>query len=83
MERHGFIRSELELKALILYVMTRVSVPVTFPQLSEMVLCDDAIDYFEYINCLNDLVRTEHVHREHLNDEETFFISRKGRVNLD
>ncbi len=83
MQRHGFIRTELELKTLILYVLRRAGEPVAFHDLTDMVLCDDAIDYFEYINCLNDLVRTEHVHREQHNDDEMHFISQKGRRNLN
>ena len=83
MERHGFIRSELELKTLILYVLRRAIKPVAFVHLTDMVLCDDAIDYFEFVECLNDLVRTEHVHREQHGDYEMYFISNKGRKNLE
>lgn len=83
MQRHGFIRSELELKTLILYVLRRAKKPIAFVHLTDMVLCDDAIDYFEFVECLNDLVRTEHVHREQIDDNEMYFISKKGRKNLD
>lgn len=83
MQRHGFIRSELELKTLILYVLRRAAEPIAFHFLTDMVLCDDAIDYFEYIDCLNDLVRTGHIHREQHGDDEMHFISQKGRTNLD
>lgn len=83
MQRHGFIRSELELKTLILYVLRRAAEPISFPFLTDMVLCDDAIDYFEFIDCLNDLVRTEHVYREQRGDDEMHFISQKGRDNLN
>lgn len=83
MERHGFVRSELELKTLILFALRCAACPVAFDNLSDMVLRDDAIDYFEYINALNDLVRTEHIHRENKNDTELYFISKKGIKNLD
>lgn len=82
MQRYGFIRSELELKTLILYVLHRAAEPVSFHSLTDMVMCDDAIDYFEYVNCLNDLVRSEHVFREHVHEEEMHFISQKGCTNL-
>jgi len=83
MERHGFIRSELELKTLILFALKCAACPVAFEHLSDMVLRDDAIDYFEYVNALGDLVKTEHIHRETKNDTELYFISKKGIKNLD
>ncbi|MBR5479239.1 MAG: DUF4364 family protein [Clostridia bacterium] len=83
MERHGFIRSELELKTLILFALRCAACPVAFDNLSDMVLRDEAIDYFEYINALNDLVKTEHIHRENKDGAELYFISKKGIKNLD
>ena len=83
MERHGFIRSELELKTLILFALRCAASPIAFENLSDMVLRDDAIDYFEYVNALGDLVKTEHVHRETKDDIELYFISKKGLKNLD
>lgn len=83
MERHGFIRTELELKTLILFALKSAASPIAFEHLSDMVLRDEAIDYFEYVNALNDLVKTEHVYRETKNDTELYFISKKGVKNLD
>ncbi len=83
MERHGFIRSELELKTLILFALKCAATPVAFDHLSDMVLRDEAIDYFEYVNAINDLVKTEHIYREAKPDAELYFISKKGLKNLE
>ena len=83
MERHGFIRSELELKTLVLFALKCAASPIAFEHLSDMVLRDEAIDYFEYVNALGDLVKTEHIYRDNKNDTELYFISKKGLKNLD
>ena len=51
----GFIQSELDLKLLVLYIMSRVAGPVTFLQLLELALCDEGVDYFDFAECLSDL----------------------------
>ena len=57
----GFIQDQLEIKFLILYIAARVVEPVPFDTILDLTLCDDAIDYFEFSDCLADLVRTGHL----------------------
>ena len=57
----GFIQDKLEIKFLILYIAARVIEPVPFDTILDLALCDDAIDYFDFSDCLADLVRTEHM----------------------
>lgn len=57
----GFIQDQLEIKFLILYIAARVEEPVPFDTILDLTLCDDAIDYFDFSDCLADLVRTEHL----------------------
>ena len=57
----GFIHDKLEIKFLILYIAARVSEPLPPEGMQELTMCDDGIDYFAYAECLNDLVRTEHL----------------------
>ena len=83
MERYGFIQDELELKTLILYALERAALPVAFEDLTEMCLCDDGVDYFEYAASVADLVGTGHVSKATLDGAERYFISAKGRQNLD
>ena len=57
----GFIRDKLEIKFLILYIAARVSEPVRLAELQELTMCDDGIDYFDFAECLSDLVNTQHI----------------------
>ena len=68
----GFIQDELEIKFLILYIAARVIEPVPFDTILDLTLCDDAIDYFDFSDCLTDLVRTEHLT---LSDDGLYFIT--------
>ena len=54
----AFIQDKLEIKFLILYIAARLTEPVDGAALQDMPMCDDGIDYFDYAECLNDLVRT-------------------------
>ena len=56
MTGRGFIHDKLEIKFLILYIAARLIEPVPFDTLLDLTLCDDAIDYFDFSECLADLV---------------------------
>ena len=75
----GFIQDKLEIKFLILYLAARVIEPVPFDTMLDLTLCDDAIDYFDFSDCLADLVRTENL----TVDEKSGFysITEKGLRN--
>ena len=74
----GFIRDKLEIKFLILYIAARVVEPLPLEGMQELTMCDDGIDYFEFTECLNDLVRTEHLR---LTEQQTYCITPKGMKN--
>lgn len=74
----GFIQDKLEIKFLILYIAARVVEPVPFDTILDLTLCDDAIDYFDFSECLADLVRTEHLA---LDSGGRYTITEKGRRN--
>lgn len=80
MAGHGFIHDKLEIKFLILYIAARVIEPVPFDTMLDLTLCDDAIDYFDFSDCLADLVKTEHLT---LSDEGLYGITDKGRRNSE
>ena len=74
----GFIQDKLEIKFLILYIAARIEEPAPFDAILDLTLCDDAIDYFDFSECLADLVRTGHL----VQDEEGLYaITDKGRRN--
>lgn len=74
----GFIQDKLEIKFLILYIAARVIEPVPFDTILDLTLCDDAIDYFDFSECLADLVRTDHLT---LSNGGLYALTEKGRRN--
>ena len=74
---YGFIRESLEIKILILFVMRRLPKAATLEELIELVLFDEAIGYFDFMDCLADLVRTEHI----VFREDKYAITPKGDRN--
>ena len=78
MAGRGFIQDKLEIKFLILYIAARVVEPVPFDTMLDLTLCDDAIDYFDFSDCLADLVRTEHLT---LSEDGLYAITEKGLKN--
>jgi hypothetical protein len=76
-ERFGFIHDKLEIKILILFVLNRLPEPVTFEKLGELVLCDEGVTYFDYAECLSELVGTAHVD----SDGHSYALTEKGKRN--
>lgn len=76
----GFIQSELDLKLLVLYIMSRVAGPVTFLQLLELALCDEGVDYFSLTEAVGHMVETGQLERD---EEQHYSITDKGRRNSE
>ena len=74
----GFIHDKLEIKFLILYIAARIIEPVPFDTVLDLTMCDDAIDYFDFSECLADLVKTEHLT---LSEEGLYAITERGIRN--
>lgn len=64
MDHFGFIHEKMDIKVLILYVLDLLPAPVDSITLSELVFCDDGIGYFDYSDCLAELVETEQITEE-------------------
>lgn len=77
MSRPGFIHDKLDIKFLVLYLLARTAAPINFAALTELTLCDDGIDYFEYAECIDELVTSEHVSLE----DSLYAITEKGIRN--
>ena len=78
MAGQGFIHDKLELKFLILYIAARVIEPIPFDTMLDLTMCDDAVDYFDFTECLRDLVDTEHLT---LSEDGLYAITEKGLRN--
>ncbi len=75
--RYGFIHEKLDIKILILYVIRRLPGPVDIESLADAVLCDDGISYFDFADCLAELVETGHITYE----DDKYLITEKGITN--
>ena len=74
----GFITDKLEIKFLILYIADRLVQPAPFEMIQELAMCDKGVEYFDFADCMADLVRTGHLQLEH----DKYAITQKGRENI-
>ena len=73
----GFIHDKLEIKLLILYVLRRLPAEIDAEKLAELVLIDGGIGYFDYKDCLAELVQTAQVEE----GEDGYRVTAKGSHN--
>ena len=78
MAGRGFIHDKLEIKFLILYIAARVIEPIPFETVLDLTMCDDAIDYFDFSECLTELVKTDHLT---LSEDGLYAITERGIRN--
>ncbi len=78
MQRLGFIHDMLDVKVLILYVMTRVSYPVNTQQIYELCYQDDCLSYFDVCTAIPEMVKTGHLKEL---EGETYEITEKGKAD--
>ena len=74
----GFIREKLDIKILLLFILDKLPRPVKAVTLSELALFDGGFGWFEYTDCLDELVRSGHVQE----CEGAFAITDQGRSSV-
>ncbi len=80
MDHWGFIHEELDIKILILFVLRRLPGVVDPSELSDLCRsCDEGFDYFEYSDCLADLIDNGLI----AENEDGFRITEKGAKNVE
>ncbi|MEG2525645.1 MAG: DUF4364 family protein [Oscillospiraceae bacterium] len=79
MDRLGFIHEKLDIKILILFVLRRLPAAVSFEVLSDLILIDDGFDYFDYTQCLTELIDTGHIELT----DDGYKITKKGADHGD
>ena len=78
MRRLGFIHDMLDVKVLILFVMARVSYPVTMGEIYELCYQDDCLSYFDVCTAIPEMVKSGHL-KELEND--SYEITEKGKAD--
>ena len=76
-ERRGFIHEKLDIKLLILFVLRRLPAEIDGEKLADLVLIDGGISYFDYKDCLAELVETAQIEDR----EDGYIITAKGSRN--
>ncbi len=74
MDRLGFIHEKLDIKILILFILRRLPGTVDPNLLLDFAQCDGGVGYFDYSDCLSELVETGLV----IEEEDGYRISEKG-----
>ena len=76
MQRLGFIHDMMDVKVLILFVMARVSYPVTSQEIYELCYQDDCLSYFDVCTAIPEMVKSGHLKEL---DGEKYEITAKGK----
>ena len=78
MQRLGFIHDMLDVKVLILFVMARVSYPVTSQEVYELCYQDDCLSYFDVCTAIPEMVKSGHLREM---EDKKYTITEKGRAD--
>ena len=76
MQRLGFIHDMLDVKVLILFVMSKVNYPVNPQEIYELCYQDECLSYFDVCTAIPEMVKSGHLQEL---EGETYEITPKGR----
>ena len=75
--RTVFIHDKFDIKILILFILRRLPAAISIDMLAELTLCDDGISFFDFSECVEELVSTEHI----MFENHLYSITNKGIRN--
>ncbi|MBR6595237.1 MAG: DUF4364 family protein [Oscillospiraceae bacterium] len=78
MRRLGFIHDMLDVKVLILFVMGKVSYPVTMQEIYELCYQDECLSYFDVCTAVPEMVKSGHLKEL---ENNTYGITEKGKAD--
>ncbi len=76
MQRLGFIHDMMDVKVLILFVMSRVNYPVTCQEIYELCYQDECLSYFDVCTAVPEMERSGHLQQV---EDEKYQITPKGK----
>lgn len=77
MARLGFIHGKLDIRMLTLYILSHVAAPIDFATLTDLVMCDDGVDYFLFAEGVSELQESGLLEK----DGGLYIATDKGRRN--
>ena len=78
MQRLGFIHDMMDVKVLILFVMTRVNYPVNVQQIYELCYQDECLSYFDVCTAIPEMVKSLHLRPL---EDDCYEITEKGKAD--
>ena len=78
MQRLGFIHDMLDVKILILFVMSRVTYPVSTGEIYELCYQDDCLSYFDVCTAIPEMVKSGHLKEV---ETDKYEVTEKGRAD--
>ena len=78
MQRLGFIHDMLDVKVLILFVMSRVNYPVTIGEIYELCYQDECLSYFDVCTAVPEMVQSGHLKQL---ENDCYGITDKGKAD--
>lgn len=79
-ERLGFLNDKLDIKLLILFVLRRLPSEIDIEKLADLILIDGGVGYFDYKECLAELLSTAQIEEEDNLVKITAKGSRNGEI---
>ena len=80
MQRLGFIHDMMDVKVLVLFVVSRSNYPLTTQEIYELCYQDDCLSYFDVCTAVPEMVASGHLQSQ---EDEKFTITDKGRQTAE
>lgn len=77
MDTGGFLHDKMDVKILILFILSRIETPLPLEDIYAVAYQDDSLNYFVLVEGVEELTRSEHIRKD---DSGCYSITEKGRI---
>ena len=77
MEPLGYLHNKMDVKVLVLFILSRIDSPLRLEDLYEVAYQDDSLNYFTLVESLGELQESGHITAD---AEGRYYITEKGRT---
>lgn len=74
----GFVKTNMDIKIMVLYALSEFHEPPTFEELSQVLLCDEGLNYFLLTQSVEELLLPKNIAIE----DDCYHLTRRGKDNL-